>query len=157
LQLGEDPVQQRPDRRRSQFRLAFARHAPRIHDPAYTRRMETRPGWRAALRAALLADGEAEGVLRGIGRQLGLPKEPDGPGLNDVAIARALIAIGPALFEAGYDQPNLRATLRAAAAFVATPSDETHGELIEVATMSYPFGPGDGCLSMGRHGEEEAD
>lgn len=42
-------------------------------------------------------------------------------------------------------------TVQAAEVFLATPNDETYEKYLEMSSQSYPFGMGDGCLSISRN------
>ncbi len=116
--------------------------------------MTARPGWRAALREALLGDGDR--ALREVIRQLDLPEDDPPDNLAALALARAILALGPivgARLEASHP---VHVTTAAAAAFAKAPADETWDDFFRAATASYPFGPGDGChctLPAARHGE----
>jgi hypothetical protein len=63
------------------------------------------------------------------------------------ALARAVVAVGPALL-AATGAPTVAATLAAAEEFVRSPDEEKRRRYVERATASYPYGPGDGCLTL---------
>ena len=67
-----------------------------------------------------------------------------------VELARMTESAGRLLFEhQGWDQAHpVARTLVAADAFVADPTDDTYSDYVRAATMSYPFGAGDGCFRL---------
>lgn len=71
-------------------------------------------------------------------------------GAAHVTFVRALVAGGALLAS----MPTIERTMRAARAFLERPCDETYGALQIAATDSYPYGPGDGCLSVPETGVE---
>jgi hypothetical protein len=108
--------------------------------------MRVETPWRRALRELLEREGEPDRQLLDLVRQLDLPDEDDQENLPSQALARAVVAAGPALL-ARQPLPTVEATLAAGAAYVAAPSEATWAALFEASTMSYPFGPGEGCYS----------
>lgn len=66
------------------------------------------------------------------------------------AMARGFVALGYELVEQnGYTQHHpVYTTLKSAENYVLHPSEENWDIMGGDATMSYPFGPGDGCFSL---------
>ena len=59
-------------------------------------------------------------------------------------LARAAQALAPLRSP----HPRIDATAAAASAYLSEPSDARWSEFFRCASMSYPFGPGEGCHSM---------
>ena len=64
-------------------------------------------------------------------------------GIEEQALVRAVVAVGPALLEQ-VPVPTIAATLAAAEAYVRAPGDDTKQAYFDCATSSYPYGSGEG-------------
>ena len=62
-------------------------------------------------------------------------------------LARSTIALGYILVEEHHLETIIK-TIKAGEKFALNPSTENWAEFFACATMSYPFGPGDGCFSI---------
>jgi hypothetical protein len=70
-------------------------------------------------------------------------------------LARAVVAVGRPLLE-HTRLSTVAATLEAAEAFVRAPDEVTWRRYFECATLSYPYGSGDGCLAITGHPDPES-
>lgn len=71
-------------------------------------------------------------------------------GAEHVTFVRALLAAGTLLPLSA----TIERTLAAARSFLESPSEASYAALQIAATGSFPFGPGDGCLSVAQLGVE---
>jgi hypothetical protein len=113
----------------------------------------------AAALLAILSDDSAPSLSRVhsvvVELDRALAAEPDAVVLAE-ALARAVIAVGRPLL-AHTRLATVAATLAAAEAFVRVPDEATERRYQECATMSYPYGPGDGCYAIDGHPDPEPD
>lgn len=85
-------------------------------------------------------------------------RAPRGSQAAQRVIAAMVCALGEALADDD-GHGGIAMTTAAARRYLEAPSDDSWGALFEAATMTYPFGPGDGCLALdelGGHGARGA-
>ncbi len=68
--------------------------------------------------------------------------------LPNQILARAVVAVGYELLDAQGAIETIVATIKAGENYALNPTEQNWDLLFHCATQSYPFGPGDGCLSI---------
>ncbi len=68
--------------------------------------------------------------------------------LPNQILARAVVALGYTLIDAQGAMETIIETIKAAENYALHPTEQNWDLLFHCATRSYPFGPGDGCLSI---------
>ncbi len=63
-------------------------------------------------------------------------------------LARAVVALGATLVDTQGASETIVATIKSAENYALNPTEQNWDLLFHCATQSYPFGPGDGCLSI---------
>ena len=81
-------------------------------------------------------------------RWLDLQMAAEPEGLGREMLVWAFVAAGPLV----PSMATVDRTLEAAHSFVVEPTNTHYGALMEAATNSYPFGPGDGCYGVSNLG-----